>query len=64
MKILGYNINTGNPIYHPSHMMVHIGNGYYKRACDITEEDKLRRLRFFASVDREVVFRKLGMEES
>lgn len=63
MKVLGYNINTGRPIYHPSMRMVHVGNGYYERACDITEADLKRRSRFFASIDREVLFNKLGFDE-
>ena len=63
LRVLGYNINTGTPIYHPSHRLQHVGNGYYERACDITPEDKARRLKFFASIDREIIFNKLGMEE-
>ena len=59
----GYNINTGEPIYHPSHRMVHVGNGYYERSCDITAEDIARRTRFFASIDQEINFKKLGFEE-
>ena len=64
LPILGYNINTGQPIYHPSHRLQHVGNGYYERSCDITPEDKARRLKFFASIDREIIFNKLGMEEA
>lgn len=60
---LGYNINTGQPIYHYSDMMVHCGNGYYERACDITEEDLKRRARFFASIDQEISFKRLGFDE-
>jgi hypothetical protein len=63
-KELGYDINTGEKIYHPSHMMVHTGNGYYQKACDITEEDLKRRARFFASIDKEVQFKRLGFDEA
>lgn len=60
----GYNINTGEPIYLPEHRMVHQGNGYYSRACDITQEDLDRRQKFFASLDREVSFiLKGGVDE-
>ena len=52
----GYDINTGEPIYLPEHKMVHQGNGFYARACDITKEDLERRQKFFASLDREVNF--------
>ena len=59
----GYNINTGEKIHYISHRMVHTGNGYYQRACDITEEDLKRRARFFASIDQEVMFKRLGFDE-
>lgn len=64
MKIdLGFNLNTGEPVASWPERMVHIGNGYYARACDITKEDLTRRQRFFASLDSELSFAKLGMQE-
>lgn len=63
-KELGYNLNTGEKIHHPSHCLQHVGNGYYQRACDITEEDLKRRARFFASIDKEIQFKRLGFDEN
>ena len=62
-KSLGYNINTGEKITSYHERMVHTGNGYYSRACDITEEDLKRKMRFFASVDAEVSYKRLGFDE-
>jgi len=64
IKELGYNINTGEPIHHISEQMVHVGNGYYERACDITQEDLDRRKRFFMSISAEVYYLQQGWEES
>ena len=63
-KELGYNLNTGEKIHHHSHRLQHVGNGYYQRACDITEEDLKRRARFFASIDKEIQFKRLGFDEA
>ena len=63
MVIRGYNINTGEAIYHPSDDLCHVGNGYYEAKKNITEEDLKRRARFFASVDQEVMFKRLGFDE-
>lgn len=63
LKVRGYDINTGDPIYHKSNDLQHVGNGYYQRACDITDEDLKRRARFFASIDKEVQFKRLGFDE-
>lgn len=64
MKVRGYNINTGCPIYHPSDDLIHVGNGYYQKKSDITEEDLKRRARFFASIDKEIQFKRLGFDEA
>lgn len=63
-KELGYDINTGEKIHHPSHKMVHVGNGYYQKAYEITDEVLKRRARFFASIDQEIQFKRLGFDES
>ena len=55
IKDYGYNINTGEKITNYDERMVHVGLGYYERACDITQEDIDRRKKFFASVDEEIV---------
>jgi len=61
---LGFDINTGEPITLWSKRLVHVGLGYYQPADTITKEDLTRRQRFFASLDAELSFTKLGMEES
>jgi hypothetical protein len=61
--LLGYNINTGLPVKSWDERMVHVGNGFYERACDITKEDLSRRQRFFASLDAELTFAKMAREE-
>lgn len=60
---LGYNINTGKQITNYSERMIHVGNGFYEKACDITQEDLDRRKRFFASIEDELFMFKLGQEE-
>ena len=62
-KPLGYDINTGEKITKYQDRMVHEGNGYYRKASDITEEDLKRKIRFFASVDTEVSYKRLGFDE-
>lgn len=62
-QFYGYDINTGKAITNYHERMVHTGNGYYSRACDITEEDLKRKMRFFASVDAEVSYKRLGFDE-
>lgn len=64
MKNLGYNINTGEPITHISERMVHVGNGYYEKACDIDQKSLDRRRKFFLSVTSEVYYKKQGWEET
>lgn len=54
----GYDINTGEPIYKYENRMVHVGNGFYDKACNITQEDLDRRKKFFASLELEVAFKK------
>ena len=62
-SFFGYNINTGEPIYKYEERLCHIGNGFYERSCDITKEDLERRKKFFASLDLELAFKKMGFEE-
>ena len=60
---LGYDICTGQKITDYNKRLVHVGLGYYQPADTITKEDLTRRQRFFASLDSELTFAKLGMME-
>jgi hypothetical protein len=61
--IYGYDLNTGEPILDYKDHLVHQGNGFYTKASEITREDIERNHRFFATLESELLFKKMGRDE-